>query len=61
MNVIEIFEDSKKKLNKMFSELTPQEQEDNKPQFDKMIAEIDKNINELRKTINDASKTDSTK
>lgn len=61
MTVIEIFEDSKKKLNNMFSELTPQEQADNKPQFDKMIEEIDKNINDLSKTISDANKTNSTK
>ena len=58
MNVIEILEDSKKKIRNVFQDLTPLQQAENQEQFDKVIAEIDNNINKISKVLKDASKLD---
>jgi hypothetical protein len=55
MNVLEVFEDSKKKIRAIFEGLNDKEKQENKEQFDKMIAEIDKNINEVSKVLKDAN------
>jgi hypothetical protein len=61
MNVIEILEDSKKKIRNVFQDLTPQQQAENQEQFDNLITKIDSDINQISKVLKDASKLDTNK